>query len=452
MRFEVDSSWWRRSNSTGETLVAGSPLRVMRLDSRAGRLLDTLESGNDVASASPALIERLSDNGAIHPLVDARAEHRFGCSDVSVVIPVHDERHHEIAELVRSLSAASRVIVVDDGSTIPLAPIPGAEVVRRDTAGGPGAARNTGLAMIDSALVLFVDADVIWNPDAWGVLLAHFDDDRVGVVAPRVTSDPGPSLLARYERSNSPLDLGAESARVRRGTRVSYVPAATIMMRTETVRSVGGFDESLRYGEDVDLVWRLDADGSRVRYEADVSVVHRPRRSLVAAWKQRVSYGSAAAGLDARHPGAVTPLRINRWSALAWTLAAFGHALLGAGTAVASTAMLVRKLNTVSDRVPIAVRLAGRGNVHAGRLIASALTRTWWPVTIIGCFFSRRIRRVAMVAAVLPNLMTWWSKKPDVDVVRYVMLRVADDVAYGTGVWKGAIKERSASALVPTLD
>jgi hypothetical protein len=57
-----------------------------------------------------------------------------------------------------------------------------------------------------------------------------------------------------------------------------------------------------------------------------------------------------------------------------------------------------------------------------------------------------------MVAAVLPNLMTWWSKKPDVDVVRYVMLRVADDVAYGTGVWKGAIKERSASALVPTLD
>ena len=231
MRFEVDSSWWRRSNPTGETLVAGSPLRVMRLDSRAGRLLDTLESGNDVASASPALIERLSDNGAIHPLVDARAEHRFGCSDVSVVIPVHDERHHEIAELVRSLSAASRVIVVDDGSTIPLAPIPGAEVVRRDTAGGPGAARNTGLAMIDSALVLFVDADVIWNPDAWGVLLAHFDDDRVGVVAPRVTSDPGPSLLARYERSNSPLDLGAESARVRRGTRVSYVPAATIATR-----------------------------------------------------------------------------------------------------------------------------------------------------------------------------------------------------------------------------
>ena len=452
MRFTVDSSWWRRSAATGETLVAGSPLRVMRLDSRAGRLLDALESGADVSGDSPSLIERLSENGAIHPRVDGRAEHRFSCSDVSVVIPVHDERHHEIVELVRSLSAASRVIVVDDGSTIPLAPVPGAEVVRRDTAGGPGAARNTGLAMIDTALVLFVDADVIWSPDAWAVLLAHFDDERVGVVAPRVTSNPGPSLLARYERTNSPLDLGAESARVRRGTRVSYVPAATVMMRTNALRSVGGFDESLRYGEDVDLVWRLDATGVRCRYEADAVVVHRPRPSLVAAWRQRVSYGSAAAGLDARHPGAVTPLRINRWSALAWTLAASGHALSGLGTAVASTAMLVRRLNTVDDRVPIAMRLAGRGNLHAGRLIASALTRTWWPVTFVACLFSRRVRRVALVAAVVPNVMSWWSTRPDVDVTRYVMMRVADDVAYGTGVWKGALAERNAGALLPTLD
>jgi mycofactocin system glycosyltransferase len=452
MRFMVDSSWWRRSATTGETLVAGSPLRVMRLDARASRLLDTLENESDIADASPSLIARLLDNGAIHPIVDTRAEHRFECSDVSVVIPVHDERHHEVAELVRSLISASRVIVVDDGSAIPLAPVPGAEIVRRDTAGGPGAARNTGLAMVDTALVLFVDADVIWNPDAWAGLLAHFDDANVGAVAPRVTSNPGPSLLERYERTSSPLDLGAESARVRLGTRVSYVPAATIMIRTDALRSVGGFDESLRFGEDVDLVWRLDASGVRCRYEADVVVVHRPRSSLMAAWRQRMSYGSAAAGLDARHRGAVAPLRLNRWSATAWTLVASGHALWGVGTAMASTALLMRKLNTVGDRLPIAVRLAGRGNLHAGRLIASALTRTWWPITFVACLLSRRARRVAAVAAVVPNLMTWWSTRPDVDPMRFVLMRVADDVAYGSGVWKGALEQRDAGALLPTLD
>ncbi|MCE2763950.1 MAG: mycofactocin biosynthesis glycosyltransferase MftF [Ilumatobacteraceae bacterium] len=452
MRYVVDSSWWRRSTSSGETLVAGSPVRVMRLDVRAKSLLDSLESGDDVTGGSPSLIERLLDNGAIHPVIDRGGESTFRESDVSVVIPVHDERHDEIVDLVRSLSAASRVIVVDDGSTFPMAAVPGAEVLRRDVAGGPGAARNAGLTKVDTELVLFVDADVIWDPDAWGSLLAHFDDERVAAVAPRVSSDPGPSLLARYERSNSPLDLGPEPARVRAGTRVSYVPAAAIMMRTNVVRSIGGFDETLRYGEDVDLVWRLDSGGSRCRYEASVTVFHRPRASMIAAWKQRVSYGSAAAALHARHPGAVAPLRLNRWSAVSWALAAAGHAVVGSGTALASTTMLVRTLNNVESRVPIAMRLAGRGNLHAGRLIASALTRTWWPLTMVACLFSRRARRVAMVAAVVPNVATWLSTRPDVDPMRYVMMRVADDVAYGTGVWKGAIEERDPGALLPVLD
>lgn len=452
MRFAIDSSWWRRSASTGETLVAGSPLRVMRLDARAEHLLDSLENGDEIENSGASLIERLLENGAIHPRVDVRAEHRFGCSDVSVVIPVHDEKHQEIVALVRSLSPASRVIVVDDGSRIPLAPVPGAEVVRRESAGGPGAARNTGLSSIDTALVLFVDADVVWNDDAWSALLAHFDDDKVAAVAPRVMSDPGSSLLARYERTCSPLDLGPESARVRAGTRVSYVPAAAIMLRTESLRSVGGFDEALRFGEDVDLVWRLDARGSRCRYEASATVFHRPRSSLVAAWRQRLSYGSAAASLHARHPGAVAPLRLNRWSVASWVLAAAGHAVVGAGTAVISTAMLVRKLGTVENRVPIAMRLAGRGNLHAGRLIAGALTRTWWPVTVLACLVSRRARRVALLAATVPNLAAWLSTRPDVDPSRFVMMRVADDVAYGTGVWKGAIAQRDPGALLPIVD
>lgn len=452
MRFRVDSSWWRRSSPTGETLVAGSPVRVMRLDPRAAGLLDALESGTEPSQPNRALIERLLDNGAIHPIVDDPVETRMRPGDTTVVIPVHDERHHEIVASVRSLSSAARVIVVDDGSAVPLAPVPGAEVVRREVAGGPAAARNAGAAMVDTPLVLFVDADVIWNPDVWTSLLAHFDDERVGAVAPRVTSDPGPSVLARYERSESPLDLGAESARVRAGTRVSYVPAAALMVRTDALRRVAGFDESLRYGEDVDLVWRLDEAGVHCRYEAGAVVVHRPRSSLSAAWRQRVSYGSAAAGLDARHQGSVAPLRVNRWSLGAWGLLAAGHAVAGFATAAISTVMLTRKLRSVDDGVSIAVRLAGRGNLHAGRLIAGALTRTWWPLTLVACTLSRRARRVALVAAIVPHLISWRSQRPDLDVARYVAMRVADDLAYGTGVWKGALRERRLGALRPVID
>ena len=457
MRFVIDSSWWRRSSSDGETLVAGSPLRVMRLTSRATALLDALEQGLDVSdhvgsNREGALIDRLVENGAIHPTPDDAADHRFHIADVTVVVPAHNERHHDLETLVRTLGDAKRVIIVDDGSTIPLAPVAGADVVRRDTAGGPGAARNTGLAMVDTELVLFVDADVSWETDAWTILLAHFDDERVAAVAPRVKSNPGSSLLARYESGSSPLDLGADPARVRARTRVSYVPAAAILVRVDSLRAVNGFDASLRYGEDVDLVWRLDEAGHTCRYEPRAVVFHQPRTTWMDAWRQRVSYGSAASALDERHPGAVTPLRINRWSATAWSLVGLGHVVIGVITGAWSTVMLVRKLGNVTDRVPIAMRLAGRGNLHAGRLIASALTRAWWPITLCACLVSRRARRMALIAAVVPNVATWLTARPDVDVLRYVAIRVADDVAYGTGVWKGALARRRAGALVPTLD
>ncbi|MFZ9563903.1 MAG: mycofactocin system glycosyltransferase, partial [Ilumatobacteraceae bacterium] len=141
-----------------------------------------------------------------------------------------------------------------------------------------------------------------------------------------------------------------------------------------------------------------------------------------------------------------------RWSATAWGLVGLGHVVIGVITGAWSTVMLVRKLGNVTDRVPVAMRLAGRGNLHAGRLIASALTRAWWPITLCACLVSRRARRMALIAAVVPNVATWLTARPDVDVLRYVALRVADDVAYGTGVWKGALARRRAGALVPTLD
>ena len=44
---------------------------------------------------------------------------------------------------------------------------------------------------------------------------------------------------------------------------VPYVPSAALIVRTELAR----FDEALRYGEDVDLVWRLHDAGHRVIYD-----------------------------------------------------------------------------------------------------------------------------------------------------------------------------------------
>ena len=450
-RYQIDSSWWRRANTDGDTVVAGSPLKIFRFSSAARSVLEAIEKRDEISVAATNTLHRLIDAGAIHPILES-IKTSLQPSDVTVVIPVHNEDVLRLNALISKLSAAHEVLLINDGSTIPLADINGARVIRREVAGGPAAARNTAIDFVTSSITFFLDADTSLADDSWTKLLAHFEDSSVGVVAPRIASEPGTTLLHRYEASESPLDLGSEPARIRKNSRVSYVPTAALMIRTDLLREHRGFDESLRYGEDVDLVWRLLEADVVCRYEPAVTVHHSPRASLLDAWKQRVSYGSAAAPLDQRHRGAATPLRINRWSAGAWGTLASGYPLIGLIIGAASTVALERKISSQPDSRQLALRLAGRGNIHAGRVIAQAMTRTWWPIALLLSLCSRRARRVTCAAIVLPSLMSWFTKKPKVDPVSYCALKLADDVAYGTGVWKGVIATRDLGALTPKFD
>lgn len=454
-RHIIDSSWWRGRTPTGDVVVAGSPLRLFRFTPAATATLDALESTYVAPLESTQVIERLVAAGAVHPVVDDTvARHRP--HEVTVVIPVHDEPRERLEQLVESVDDAHAVLVIDDGSATPVESLSGATVIRRDTPGGPAAARNTAIPHVETAFVLFLDADTVFDPSSWNTLLAHFDVDNVALVAPRVRSRRGAGLLARYERSESPLDLGAEPARVAMNTRVSYVPTAALLVRSDVFARHGRFDESLRFGEDVDFVWRLCTAGEVCRYEPAAVVEHEPRDTIVAALRQRVSYGSAAAPLDARHPGGAVPLRLNRWTAAAWSLVLAGHVVVGAAVAGISTSLLAKKIGGDRTAFRIAARLAGRGNLFAGRLVASAMWRTWWPFTFAVAVMSRRARRVAAFALIVPNLWRWWERRragdTDLDPVTFVVARAADDVAYGTGVWKGVITTRNTRALRPRID
>lgn len=456
-RYRLDSSWWRRHSSTtadgvDDTVVAGSPLRLFRLGSAGSRLADVLESDGSIPPGTESLADRFVETGVIHPVFEADPAPPY--DRVSVIVPVHDERHTDLSSLVVSLRADGfdEIVIVDDGSRFPLAPVEGALVVRRDTAGGPGAARNTGVAIATREVILFLDADIRWSSGGLGLLWPHFADERVAVVAPRVASSDDGGLIAVYETDSSPLDLGAEPARVRPSTRVSYVPAAAVMVRRSVFDAVGGFESSMRFGEDVDFVWRVVREGHVVRYEPSCVVHHRPRSTLGALARQRFGYGSAAARLEERHPGAVRPLRINRWSAIGWGLIGIGHPAIGTAVGVGSTVALARKLRDTPDRWLVAGRLAGLGNLHAGRLVAAAITRPWWPIFVGASFVSRRARRVLLLSAVIPNLWRWSRRKPAVDPLRYVALRVVDDISYGAGVWSGVLREKKVDAITPRFD
>ena len=130
------------------------------------------------------------------------------------MIPVRD-RHAELARCLSGLRDLPHVIVVDDASADPeaikrIAAEHGAAVIHRPVNGGPGAARNTGLAAAGTDIVSFLDSDCVPRPGWLDGLLPHFTDPAVGAVAPRIVPhEKGTGWLARYEGASSSLDMGA---------------------------------------------------------------------------------------------------------------------------------------------------------------------------------------------------------------------------------------------------
>ncbi len=420
-------------------VIGGSPLRLFRLTPAGADVFDRITAGADVPTDGDGtprthqLLERLVDAGVVHPHPDGSAA-PYELADVTVIVPALVFGHAALAEIVRCCRGVADVIAVDDGSDPPVAAADGARVLRLRNNAGPAVARNAGLGALSTPLVAFVDTDVRLEPGWIEPLLGHFADDRVALVAPRVASAPGAGPVARYEQGHSPLDLGPEGGRIAPGTRLSYVPAAAIVVRAEALRAIGGFDRSLRFGEDVDAVWRLVEAGWRCRYEPAVTVHHRPRGSWRGLVAQRVAYGSSAAALARKHPGALAPLRMNGWSAGVWALLGTGHPALAAGVVAGTAAALVKKL----PGVPVAesVRLTVTGHLYAGRLLADAARRAWWPLLAAGSLVSRRTRRITALA-VLPALASGGLPK------------LVDDIAYGFGVWKGVLTEREVGPLLP---
>jgi mycofactocin system glycosyltransferase len=429
--YALDATTHRPRDSN--VVIGGSPLRLFRLSDAGVALFDDIAAGLDITpqGAAARLVDRLVDAGAIHPHPTCGP---FTAADVTVVVPAFVLGESALAEIVRCCAGVAGVIAVDDASEPPVTAVAGSRVLRLRTNAGPAVARNAGLGAVETPLVAFVDTDVRLERGWLGPLLGHFADDRVGLVAPRVASAPGAGPVAGYEQGHSPLDLGPEPGRIAPGTRLSYVPGAAIVVRTEALRAIDGFDRTLRFGEDVDAVWRLVEAGWRCRYEPASVVHHRPRGSWRALVAQRVAYGSSAAPLARRHPGALAPVRVSGWSGAAWGLLAAGQPIAALGVAGATTLALVRKLPGVPARESL--RLAGLGHLQAGRLLADAGRRAWWPLLLAGSLVSRRVRAITAAVAV-PALLSGGIPK------------LVDDLSYGAGLWKGVAAEREPGPLQP---
>jgi mycofactocin glycosyltransferase len=98
----------------------------------------------------------------------------------------------------------------------------------------------------------------------------------------------------------------------------------------------------------------------------------------------------------------------------------------------------------------VAAHIAGGGTTRAALPALGSLARAWSPALVLGLAF-RRTRRASALALVLPALRDWAAEHDGADPVRATVLHVADDVAYGGGVWVGCARERTLVPLIPRI-
>ena len=213
-----------------------------------------------------------------------------------------------------------------------------------------------------------------------------------------------------------------------------------------------GFDESLPGAEDVDFVWRLAGRGLQVRYEPAGEVGHEHRTTPAGFLARRAHYGRTAAPLSRQHPGAARPLAMSPWTAAAWAAVAARRPVLAAAITGVASGLLARDLRGVVDQPGReAVRLAGGGTLHSGVVVADSLVRAWWPLSIVAGAVFPRVRPALAAAAIVPALLEWRRTRPDLDPIRWTAARVLDDAAYGFGVWRGCVEQRTLDPLLPDL-
>lgn len=244
---------------------------------------------------------------------------------VSVVVAVYNG-HDTLAACLDSLVAQDypkdryEVIVVDSQSTDGTAALIRRYPVRYLFEGalrGAGPARNTGLKAVQGEVVAFTDADCAAALDWLSQGVAGFTHEGIGCVAGEIRSMTPQTLAQHYAAARRILSQAAAVTN-------DYQPVAytaSAFYRKSALDATGGFDPSLRCGEDADLAWRMqEQSGLKVVYCPGAVVYHTHRERVRDLLRQRKHYGYWSVVNYIKHRRFMPPWTLKRtyWELLAF--------------------------------------------------------------------------------------------------------------------------------------
>jgi glycosyltransferase involved in cell wall biosynthesis len=202
---------------------------------------------------------------------------------ISVIVPAFNEENSisgtldHIARAEKYLrergGPSAEILVVDNASTdrtVEFAQVSKARVVH-ETVKSVAKARNTGAKMAQADILVFVDADVtVPETLLWRIT--------------EVMSDPvfaGGAVDTDYQPARLSVRIYLRTWRIV-GKLLTMAQGAVQFLRRDVFFSLGGYNETLFMGEDVDLYWLLVRHARkhllRVRLIDDISVIPSCRR------------------------------------------------------------------------------------------------------------------------------------------------------------------------------
>jgi glycosyltransferase involved in cell wall biosynthesis len=217
------------------------------------------------------------------------------------------------------------VIVVNDGSTDSVPEIAARYPYIRYHAQknrGLSVARNVGMELALGEIIAYTDDDCFADPDWLYFLVSKLlETGASGVGGPNLlpTTD-GPVAACVSASPGTPAHILLDD------NVAEHVPGCNMAFWADRLRALGGFDPVYtKAGDDVDLCWRLQADGDHIVYAPAAVVWHHRRATVKAYLKQQRGYGEAEGLLKRKHPEKFRGFRADlSWMGRIYTRAGLG--------------------------------------------------------------------------------------------------------------------------------
>jgi cellulose synthase/poly-beta-1,6-N-acetylglucosamine synthase-like glycosyltransferase len=319
---------------------------------------------------------------------------------ISVVVPVRNGAawiENTLAAIVaQDDRRAIEIIAVDDRSSddspVILQRLAARWPLRVLSGDGAGAAAalNTGFRAARFPIVCQIDQDVVVRPDWMRRLTAELDDPTVAAAQGYFETDQRAGLCGRAMN----LDLEQRYAAIA-GSLTGHVCTGNTAYRASALQRIGHFDETLGYGYDNDVSYRLLAAGYRLTICREARAVHRWREGLIGYLAQQYGFGYGRIDLVAKHPSRVGGDSVS-------PAAMMVQPLLTALAIASAAAAAIAGIAGASWLTPATAAAALLGVVVLDRLIAGvAAARRFRTLTPLVFPLLHVARNLAWVAAIV---------------------------------------------------